>query len=236
MSEFKQTNQFVDDVSSISGIVVTYLASKMKEEVDVLFSYKTNKFREETQAENQEFLNQVDSTMKAIIKEQVQAQISKIMPKIEKYVTESLGAEVLVRSTNKPQTSYAVAASLSEFELKKILIDKMEENKSINRSDIQKDLYNALVESYNSDKDIIFSYGDVVTLNHVCTALNDIAIGLQMDYLPKRKQSKQDKQRARVMINAIDKKLRDRRLMHNLEKFVGGRHYGGDLWLLERTI
>ncbi|GJW89396.1 hypothetical protein Tco_0164736 [Tanacetum coccineum] len=34
------------------------------------------------------------------------------MPKIEKYVTESLGAEVLVRSTNQPQTSYAVAASL----------------------------------------------------------------------------------------------------------------------------
>ncbi|GJX94722.1 hypothetical protein Tco_0349308 [Tanacetum coccineum] len=55
------------------------------------------------------------------------------MPKIEKYVTESLGAEVLVRSTNQPQTSYAVAASLSEFELKKILIDKMETNKSIDR-------------------------------------------------------------------------------------------------------
>ncbi|GKA04656.1 hypothetical protein Tco_0683776 [Tanacetum coccineum] len=102
--------------------------------------------------------------MKAIIKEQVKAQVSKIMPKVEKYVTESLGAEVLVRSTNQPQTSYAVAASLSEFELKKILIDKMEENKSINRSDIQKNLYNALVESYNSDKDNISSYGDVVTL------------------------------------------------------------------------
>ncbi|GKC70822.1 hypothetical protein Tco_1116705 [Tanacetum coccineum] len=74
------------------------------------------------------------------------------------------------------------------------------------------------------------------TLNHVCTALNDIALGIEMDYLPKRKWSKQDKQRARVMINAIDKKLRDRRLMRNLEKFVGGRPYGGDLRLLERTI
>ncbi|GKB77832.1 hypothetical protein Tco_0944727 [Tanacetum coccineum] len=86
------------------------------------------------------------------------------MPKIEKYVTESLGAEVLVRSTNQPQTAYAIAALLSEFELKKILIDKMEANKSINISDNQKNLYNALVESYNSDKDIITSYGDVVLL------------------------------------------------------------------------
>ncbi|GJU50788.1 hypothetical protein Tco_1220343 [Tanacetum coccineum] len=51
------------------------------------------------------------------------------------------------------------------------------------------------------------------TLNHVRTALNDIATKIQMKYLPKRKWSKQDKQRARVMINAIDKKLRDRRLM-----------------------
>ncbi|GJV56869.1 hypothetical protein Tco_1457874 [Tanacetum coccineum] len=57
-----------------------------------------------------------------------------------------------------------------------------------------------------------------------------------MEYLPKRKWSKQDKQRARVMINAIDKKLKDRRLMRSLENFVGGRPYGGGLRLLQRTI
>nr|GEY70354.1 hypothetical protein [Tanacetum cinerariifolium] len=87
-----------------------------------------------------------------------------MMPKIEKYVTETLGAEVLVRTTNQPQTAYAVAASLSKIKLKKILIYKMVTNKSINRLDTQKNLYNALVESYNSNKDIITSYGDVVLL------------------------------------------------------------------------
>ncbi|GJX88213.1 hypothetical protein Tco_0340227 [Tanacetum coccineum] len=56
------------------------------------------------------------------------------------------------------------------------------------------------------------------TLDHVRTTLNDIATGIQMEYLPKRKWSKQDKQRDRVMINAIDKKLRDRRLMRSLER------------------
>ncbi|GKD18426.1 hypothetical protein Tco_1207584 [Tanacetum coccineum] len=413
MSEFRQISQFVKAFSSIMGIVDTYLASKMKEAVDV------------------------DSTMKAIFKE---------------------------------QTSYVVAASLLEFELKKILIDKMEANKSIDKSYTQKNLYNALVKSYNTDKDIITLYEDpsagsnqgskrrrlgkeneslkelkirspspqvlkkvhpnfnqnlhaiipldhfinndleylkggssnkkyttsitktkaanygqvkwtedkvsriwsrikVVydkhaywgtyhwgpkrqkfygyasnmetskdvysrymiitltnlnleeryalnvalrmftrciviqehvedlqlgvesyqkkinlknpdtcrsnprrmtpyttypdiqgiiyedemnknrlmrtdelhkfsdgTLNHVQTALNDIALGIKMEYLPKRKWSKQDRRRACVMINAIDKKLRDRRLMRSLEKFVGERPYGGDLWLLERTI
>ncbi|GKC42696.1 retrovirus-related pol polyprotein from transposon TNT 1-94, partial [Tanacetum coccineum] len=63
------------------------------------------------------------------------------------------------------------------------------------------------------------------TLKHVRTTLNDIATRIQMKYLPKRKWSKQDKQRARVMIDSIDKKLRDRRLMRSLEKFVGGRPY-----------
>nr|GEU75983.1 hypothetical protein [Tanacetum cinerariifolium] len=74
------------------------------------------------------------------------------------------------------------------------------------------------------------------TLNHVCIALNDIATKIQMEYFPKRKWSKQDKQRARVTINDIDKKLKDRRLMRYLEKFVGERPYRGDLRLLQRTI
>nr|GEU48357.1 hypothetical protein [Tanacetum cinerariifolium] len=106
-----------------------------------------------------EFAKAVDSTMKTIIKDQVKAQVSKIMPKIENYVTESLGAEVLVRSTNQPQMAYTVSASLSEFELKKILIDKMEANKSIKRSDHQKNLYNALVESYKKKKSSSTSKG-----------------------------------------------------------------------------
>ncbi|GKA92660.1 hypothetical protein Tco_0814585 [Tanacetum coccineum] len=116
MSEFRQTSQFAEAVSSIPGIVDTYLASKMKEAVDVVVQLQTNKLREEAQAENQEFLNQVDSTMKAIIKEQVQAQVFKIMPKIDKYITESLGAKVLVRSTNQPQTSYTILPqAVSDF-------------------------------------------------------------------------------------------------------------------------
>ncbi|GJT03694.1 hypothetical protein Tco_0838156 [Tanacetum coccineum] len=40
----------------------------------------------------------------------------------------------------------------------------MEANESINILDNLKNIYNALVESYNSDKDIITSYGDVVLL------------------------------------------------------------------------
>ncbi|GJU83612.1 hypothetical protein Tco_1285977 [Tanacetum coccineum] len=68
----------------------------MKDEVNVALQLKSDKLREEAQAENQDFLNSLDSNMKRIIKEQVKAQTSKIMTKVEKYVTETLGAEVLV--------------------------------------------------------------------------------------------------------------------------------------------
>ncbi|GJU96015.1 hypothetical protein Tco_1320771 [Tanacetum coccineum] len=59
---------------------------------------------------------------------------------------------------------------------------------------------------------------------------------LKMHYLPKRRWSNLDRQRSRIMIKAIDKLLLKRRLMRSFEKFVGGRDYGKDLRLLERTI
>nr|GEW74248.1 hypothetical protein [Tanacetum cinerariifolium] len=79
------------------------------------------------------------------------ATISAILPKIEKTVNEQLEAEVLTRSSNSSKTSYAVVANLSEMELKKILIEKMEGDNSIHRSDEQRNLYKALVEAYESD-------------------------------------------------------------------------------------
>nr|GFC04764.1 hypothetical protein [Tanacetum cinerariifolium] len=53
---------------------------------------------------------------------------------IEESVNATLGAEVLTRSSHSSRTSYVIAADLSKMELKKILIEKMEGNKSIQRS------------------------------------------------------------------------------------------------------
>ncbi|GJS24066.1 hypothetical protein Tco_0452698 [Tanacetum coccineum] len=117
-----------------------------------------------TNPENQQFLDSIDEGMKKVIKEQVKSEVSKITPKIEKLVNEQLESEVLVRSSKEAKTSHAVAANLSELELKKILIDKMEANKSISRSDIQRQLYKALVDAYEADKFLLDTYGDTVTL------------------------------------------------------------------------
>nr|GFC01244.1 hypothetical protein [Tanacetum cinerariifolium] len=57
VSELKQTNKFAEVVSLILGIVDKYLASKMKEAVNVAVQLQTNKLKEEAQAENQDFIN-----------------------------------------------------------------------------------------------------------------------------------------------------------------------------------
>nr|GEW50145.1 hypothetical protein [Tanacetum cinerariifolium] len=120
------------------------------------------------QQKTEEFLKNLDENIQKIIKEQVKeqvkVQVSKILPKIEQTVNEQLEAEVLTRASNSSKTSYVVAADLLEMELKKILIEKMEGNKSIHRSNEQMNLYKALVEAYESDKIILDTYGDTVKL------------------------------------------------------------------------
>nr|GFD19146.1 hypothetical protein [Tanacetum cinerariifolium] len=120
-SEYRQTNQFADAVSAIPGIVHQYIDQQMKEAV-----------REA-------------KVLKGLVKNLVKEQVSRILPRIEESVNATLEAEVLTQSSHSSRTSYAVAADLSEMELKKFLIEKMEGNKSIQRSDEQRNLYKALV-------------------------------------------------------------------------------------------
>nr|GFB95855.1 hypothetical protein [Tanacetum cinerariifolium] len=110
---------------------------RMNEAVKVAVQIQSDRLRDETQAENDEFLKTIDENMQKIINEQVKEQF---------------------------KTSYVVAADLSEMELKKILIEKKEGNESLHRSNEQRNLYKALVEAYESDKIILDTYGDTVTL------------------------------------------------------------------------
>ncbi|GJZ33041.1 hypothetical protein Tco_0578477, partial [Tanacetum coccineum] len=49
-------------------------------------------------------------------------------------------------------------------EKKRYLIDKKEKNKSYDKADYKKKLYDALVESYNTNKDLFDSYGEFFLL------------------------------------------------------------------------
>nr|GEX57914.1 hypothetical protein [Tanacetum cinerariifolium] len=167
-SKFMQTNQFAGAVSTIPGIIHRYMDLQLIQTVHVAVQLQSDKLHEEAQKENDEFLKTIDENMQTIIKEQVKeqvkVQVSKILPRIEQNVNEQLEAKVLTRSSHSSKTSYAIAADLSKMELKKILIEKMEGNKSIQLSDEQRNLYKALVEAYEFNKIILDTYGETVTL------------------------------------------------------------------------
>ncbi|GJW73331.1 hypothetical protein Tco_0132701 [Tanacetum coccineum] len=103
--------------------------------------------REEAQAKKREYIELVDSTVRTIIKEEVNAQLPQIL-------TQAISDVATLE----------VAATLSEFELTKILIDKMERNKSYDIADHKKELYDELVKSYQIDKDLFDLYGEVFSL------------------------------------------------------------------------
>nr|GEX46318.1 hypothetical protein [Tanacetum cinerariifolium] len=68
------------------------------------------------------------------------------------------------------------------------------------------------------------------TLNDVRNALDDRLKGIRMQYLPTTIWRRCDKDRAAAMIQAIEKMLKTKRIMINLEKFVGGRLKGLLRW------
>nr|GEY93426.1 hypothetical protein [Tanacetum cinerariifolium] len=125
-SEAMQTNQFAGAVSAILRIVHQYMDQRMNEAVKVAVQIQSDRLHDEAQRDNDEFLETVDENMQKINKEQVKEQL---------------------------KTSYAIAADLSKMELKKILIEKVEGNKSIQRSDEQRNLYKALVEEPSAGPD-----------------------------------------------------------------------------------
>nr|GFA70076.1 hypothetical protein [Tanacetum cinerariifolium] len=140
-----QTNQFAKVVSFIPGIVDRYIDHQMNEAVKVAVQLQSDRLRDVAQAENEDFLNKLDENIQRIIKDQV-----------------------------KEQTSYAVVDDLSELDLKKILFKKMERNKSIHRSDEQRNLYKALVDAYKCDKIILDTYGDTEPM-HITQDLEEPA-------------------------------------------------------------
>ncbi|GKG52755.1 hypothetical protein Tco_0549867, partial [Tanacetum coccineum] len=53
---------------------------------------------------------------------------------------------------SQPKSTYEAAATLTEFELKKIIIDKMDESQSYLTDAEHRECYDRLIKSYDLDK------------------------------------------------------------------------------------
>ncbi|GKE44169.1 hypothetical protein Tco_1471453 [Tanacetum coccineum] len=117
-------------------------------------------------------MNFLSKSLTERIKEQVKDQLPQIQPKevsnfappvIKKLIKESRDEVTLAKVSSQPQSTYEAASTLTEFELKKILLDKMEKSKSYLTAPKHRDCYDSLKKSYALDKDFFYSY-DVYSL------------------------------------------------------------------------
>nr|GEV76050.1 hypothetical protein [Tanacetum cinerariifolium] len=76
--EFMQTNQFVEAVSSILGIVDKYIDYWMNAFAKVVVRLQLDMLRDEAQAENEDLLNKLDENILKIIKEKVKEHVKNI--------------------------------------------------------------------------------------------------------------------------------------------------------------
>ncbi|GKD14737.1 hypothetical protein Tco_1199144 [Tanacetum coccineum] len=101
-----------------------------------LFGFDQRKAKDE----NKIYIDLVEKSVKDIIKDEVNSQLLHILPKkvsdyatlmIQSTITESPKNLILVKSSSQPKYTYEAAASLTKFELKKILLDKMQKTNRI---------------------------------------------------------------------------------------------------------
>ncbi|GKE97385.1 hypothetical protein Tco_0020736, partial [Tanacetum coccineum] len=101
----------------------------------------------------QVFMNFLSESLTARIKEHVKDQLPQILPQevsnfappvIEKLIKESRDEVNLANVSSQPQSTYEAASTLTEFELKKILLDKMEKSESYLTAPEHRDCYDGL--------------------------------------------------------------------------------------------
>nr|GFD16858.1 hypothetical protein [Tanacetum cinerariifolium] len=117
-SKFKQTNLFVEAVSSVRGSVDMYLVNQMNEAIKAAVQLQLDRLRDEAKAKNEDFNNKIDENIKKTSRSKSKY---KLRSKSLRFYRE-------------------LRTNLSELEMKKIPIDKMENNKSIDKSVQQKTL------------------------------------------------------------------------------------------------
>ncbi|GKA26028.1 retrovirus-related pol polyprotein from transposon TNT 1-94, partial [Tanacetum coccineum] len=91
-------------VSSILGIVYTYLANKMNEAIKIAVQLQSDRLRNETQAENEDFINKLDDNINKLIKEQIKEQV--------KAQRRRAGKEPESTNAPKEKTSKTIAKSI----------------------------------------------------------------------------------------------------------------------------
>ncbi|GKC31685.1 hypothetical protein Tco_1038979 [Tanacetum coccineum] len=155
--EFDQENESEDD--EMKNAHVTISAIPKKTEVPITSSSRSSDLASK-------FLkfSDIPQTDAEIVSPLDVHEVSNFAPPvIEKLIKESRDEVTLAKVSSQPQSTYEASSTLTEFELKKILLDKMEKSESYLMAPEHRDCYDGLKKSYALDKDFFYSY-DVYSL------------------------------------------------------------------------
>ncbi|GKD04291.1 hypothetical protein Tco_1179265 [Tanacetum coccineum] len=192
--DFASVFKFNERAPAWKKIFDRYTDKKLGEAINKAIQAHNFDCREEAQAEKMEYIKLIDSTVRTIIKEEVNTQLTMILPQaisdvttpvIKKNATESLEAAVTILEDNyqrersqKSMLNYlrffpsviilVMRQLFAVFELKRFLKDNVDRGTSPygHSSGDHKNgnFMNALVKSYQIDKDLFDSYGEVFSL------------------------------------------------------------------------
>ncbi|GJY34564.1 hypothetical protein Tco_0419033 [Tanacetum coccineum] len=169
LPDFASVFRFKDRISALVKEVAELKKDPLHTQVTSLVDSHLDTRLGETR---EEFMNFLSESLTTRIKEQVKDQLPQILPKevsnfappvIKKLIKESRDEVTLAKVSSQPHSTYEAASTLTEFELKKILIDKMQKSESYLAAPEHQDCYDSLKKSYDIDKDFFFSY-DVYSL------------------------------------------------------------------------
>ncbi|GJR39078.1 hypothetical protein Tco_1214762 [Tanacetum coccineum] len=169
LPDFSSVFRFNDRISALEKEVAELKKDPLHTQVTSLVDEHLDTRLGETR---EEFMNLLSESFTARIKEQVKDQLPQILPQevsnfappvIEKLFHETRDEVTLAKASSQPQSTYEAASTLTEFELKKILLDKMEKSESYLTAPEHRECYDGLKKSYALDQDFFYSY-DVYTL------------------------------------------------------------------------
>ncbi|GJR31514.1 hypothetical protein Tco_1107746 [Tanacetum coccineum] len=169
LPDFSSVFRFNDRISALEKEVAELKKDPLHTQVTSLVDEHLDTRLGETR---EEFMNFLSESFTARIKEQVKDQLPQILPQevsnfappvIEKLFHETRDEVTLAKASSQPQSTYEAASTLTEFELKKILLDKMEKSESYLTAPEHRECYDGLKKSYALDQDFFYSY-DVYTL------------------------------------------------------------------------
>ncbi|GJU92202.1 hypothetical protein Tco_1304625 [Tanacetum coccineum] len=169
LPDFSSDFRFNDRISALEKEVVELKKDPLHTQVTSLVDEHLDTRLGETR---EEFMNFLSESFTARIKEQVKDQLPQILPQevsnfappvIKKLIHQTCDEVTLAKASSQPQSTYEAASTLTEFELKKILLEKMEKSESYLTAPKHREYYDGLKKSYAVDQDFFYSY-DVYTL------------------------------------------------------------------------